>query len=115
MPVYDYKCEQHGAFYELATFDEAHQPQACPVCSALSPRIIRLPPEILDMAPERRKAFATNEKAQHEPVISTKDRRSHDHEHANGCGCQHGKKSKLMYTARREKMLPSMRPWMINH
>lgn len=115
MPVYDYKCELHGPFYELATFDEAHKPQSCPTCQTLSPRIIRLPPEVLAMSPEKRKAFETNEKAQNEPVFSTEDQRNHDKEHAKSCGCNHKKKSKLMYTANGDKMFPSMRPWMISH
>lgn len=116
MPVYDYKCVEHGVFYELAAFADAHKPQICPQCNTLSPRIICISPEILDMAPARRMAFETNERAQHEPTFSTADRRAHDHDHSKGCGCHKPKnKSKLMYTARGEKMFPSMRPWMISH
>lgn len=116
MPVYDYRCKTHGVFNELATIAEAEKPCACPTCKVLSPRIIRIAPDILDMAPNIREAHKTNELAQNEPVFSTKDRRKHDDEHASGCGCTaNSKKSKLMYTARGEKMFPSMRPWMISH
>lgn len=116
MPVYDYKCEDHGPFYELATYDEAHKPQACPKCAKLSARIIRLAPEILDMSPARRAAFETNEMAQNEPIVSTADQREHDQQHSKQCGCGNSKnKSKMMYTARGEKIFPSMRPWMISH
>lgn len=70
----------------------------------------------LNMPKERRQAFATNEKAQHEPVFSTDESRSIRKEDG-GCGCGSHKKrnSKLMYTARGEKFFPSMRPWMISH
>ncbi len=116
MPVYDYKCEKHGSFYELATIDDSHKPQACPQCNTLSARIIRLNPEVLTMAPERKAAFEKNEKAQNEPVISTADRRKYDEQHSKGCGCHNPKnKSKMLYTARGEKVFPSMRPWMISH
>ena len=117
MPVYDYKCKDHGIFYELATMEESGNPSLCPTCGLMSPRIIMVAPEILDMSPEKRKAEATNEKAQHEPVFSNKDRRESDEQHSRGCGCSAQKptKSKLMYTAQGDKMFPSMRPWMISH
>lgn len=120
MPVYDYKCPEHGIFYELATLEESGKPKACPHCQALSPRIIMVPPEVLDMAPAKRDAIERNEKAQHEPQVSTADTRAENEErlkHKHGCGCQHHKKggSKLMYTADGNKMFPSMRPWMISH
>jgi putative FmdB family regulatory protein len=115
MPVYDYKCAEHGLFFELATLDNSAQPCACPVCGALSARVICISPDILDMSPARRKAMATNEKAQHEPEFSSLARRQDDHQHKKGCGCEKPRSSKLLYTARGEKMFPSMRPWMISH
>jgi len=117
MPVYDYKCSEHGVFNELASLADAGLPCACPQCAQLSPRVIVLPPELLDMDSQHRKAHATNERARHEPVISTSERRQHDHQHRHGCGCTQKKpgKSKLMYTAQGEKMFPSARPWMISH
>lgn len=117
MPVYEYKCKNHGVFYELAAMDESQEPKACPDCSEVSPRIIRIAPEILDMSPAKRKAEETNERSMHEPAYSTKERRKQDHEHRSGCGCDKQKPggSKLLYTATGEKMFPSMRPWMISH
>lgn len=116
MPVYEYRCKDHGVFYELATVSESDKPCKCPVCQTLSPRIIRIAPEILNMKKETRHAHETNERAQHEPVFSTADRRAHDKSHSSGCGCSKPhKKSNLMYTAQGDKMFPSMRPWMISH
>ncbi len=117
MPVYDYKCLQHGIFNELATIEDAQKPSACPQCGELSGRVIMFAPEFLDMNSETRNAHATNEKAQHAPEFSTANRRKEDEQHARGCGCDHHKpsKSKLMYTAQGDKFFPSMRPWMISH
>ena len=116
MPVYDYKCRQHGIFNALATLDDSGKPGSCPVCGELAPRIILIAPEIFKMAPAQKRAHEVNEKNQHEPLFSTKEKRNSDHRHSKACGCAADKgKSKLLYTARGEKMFPSMRPWMISH
>jgi len=116
MPVYDYKCQTHGVFYELATFEDSDKPGVCPHCTELSARIIRIAPEIFKMSSDKKKAHQVNEKNQHEPTFSTKDRRAHDYQNSKGCGCsKNWGNSKLMYTHRGEKMFPSMRPWMISH
>ncbi len=116
MPVYDYKCKTHGVFHELATMADHDKPCACPTCGEMAARVIMIPPEFLNMSAQRRAGFETNEKAQHEPIISTETSRSVRKEDG-GCGCGNHKKrnSKLMYTARGEKFFPSMRPWMISH
>ena len=120
MPVYDYKCQEHGLFHDLATLDEAGLPGICPQCKCLSPRVIMVAPEVLDMSPVKREAIEKNEKAQHEPQHSSVASRAENEErlkHPKGCGCKHEKmgKSKLFYTADGKKMFPSMRPWMISH
>jgi len=117
MPVYEYKCKDHGVFFELATMDESQQPKNCPKCAQACARIIRIAPEVLDMSPEKRKAHATNEKNQHEPTFSSLEKREEDIEHSSGCGCNKRKPggSKLLLTSTGEKMFPSMRPWMISH
>ncbi|QSP95489.1 zinc ribbon domain-containing protein [Marinobacter salinisoli] len=117
MPLYDYKCRDHGLFQKLGTMAEAALPAECPECQQQSARVIVLPPEILAMAPEQRQAAERNEKARHEPIISTADQREHDAEHRQACGCQKRSASKPMmfYTADGKKMFPSMRPWMISH
>ena len=117
MPVYDYKCPEHGIFYELATMEDHASPAACPQCQSLSPRIIMMPPQLFGMVPEKRKAMERNEVARHEPEHSTVDSRAENAEKVKyGCGCKHEKRSsKLLYTADGNKMFPSMRPWMISH
>ena len=116
MPVYDYKCPDHGVFNDLATLAESDKPCPCPQCGVLSSRIIRLPPELFTMDKDKKQAHELNERNQHEPTFSCSERRQHDHQHKHGCGSQRKlNQSKLFYTAQGEKMFPSMRPWMISH
>lgn len=114
MPVYDYKCKDHGVFYGLQTMADYDKPKPCPQCGVACARVILMSPTILNMPNERKKAMEKNERAQHEPLHSTEDQRQHDHQHRKQCGCTK-RSSKLMYTARGDKMFPSMRPWMISH
>lgn len=117
MPVYDYKCAQHGLFFELASMDNHAEPAPCPQCSAVSARIIIMSPAIQDMAKDKKQAIERNEAAQHEPQHSTTDTRAENADKLkHGSGCSHRKRSsKLMYTAEGNKIFPSMRPWMISH
>lgn len=116
MPVYDYKCRDHGFFYHLQTLEKYDVPCPCPECGKLSSRVVRLPPHVHKMAGSERQARQTNERAQNEPLISTKDHREHDDVHRRQCGCGSERgKPKLFYTAKGEKHFPSMRPWMISH
>lgn len=122
MPVYDYKCAEHGFFYELASMDDAAKPCACPTCGTLSGRVIMLAPEFLGMKAENRQAHGRNEEARHRPKFSTVESRleekaRREHKHGKGCGCGDRpiRQSKLWFTADGKKMFPSMRPWMISH
>ena len=117
MPVYDYKCSDHGLFYELASMDDHAKPASCPECQTLSPRVIIMSPALFEMPKEKKQAMEKNEKAQHEPQHSTTDSRAENAEKLkSGCGCEHRKRpSKMLYTAEGNKMFPSMRPWMISH
>lgn len=122
MPLYDYKCSQHGLFYELVTTEDSAKPCACPSCGELSARVIMLAPEVLAMKKENRAAHERNEKSAHAPIFSTVEYRQEEktrreHKHGKGCGCGDKpiRKSALMYTADGNKMFPSARPWMISH
>lgn len=115
MPLYDYKCREHGLFYALQTMDKFDQPAPCPDCGAASARVILLAPDALTMPREKHRAHETNERARHEPMLSNRDQREHDREHRDQCGCSRERTSNLIYTAQGDKMFPSMRPWMISH
>lgn len=121
MPVYDYKCKDHGIFHALATMDDAGKPQACPQCGGLAGRVIMISPAMLGLDSQKTLAHARNEEARHQPIISTpefrkEERARHEHKHGSGC-CKHKpiNKSMLFYTAEGNKMFPSARPWMISH
>lgn len=122
MPLYDYKCSEHGLFHELATFSESAEPKPCPRCSALSARVIMLSPAFRAIDSAVRDAMDRNERSKYEPRFSTPEHRideqaRHEHRHGKGCGCAHTRndKPKVFYTADGNKMFPSARPWMISH
>lgn len=127
MPLYDYKCQKHGIFHELATLSESAMPRPCPQCAALSARVILLPPALRATDSATREAMQRNERSQHEPRFSTPEHRAdaqarHEHRHGKNhhgkrCGCEHpgNDKPKVFYTADGKKMFPSARPWMISH
>jgi putative FmdB family regulatory protein len=83
MPLYDYKCSEHGLFHDLVPMQASGECAPCPTCGALSARVIMVAPEVLDMAPERRQAFERNEKAVHEP-------RQGNERSATRCSRRHG-------------------------
>ncbi|PAU74516.1 zinc ribbon domain-containing protein [Halomonas salipaludis] len=110
MPLYDYKCAEHGLFHELIPISASGEVWPCPSCQVLSPRVLLVPPHLLDMAPERRQAMARNERAAHEP------RHGNALSEREQGGCHHDKrKPQVFYTAEGNKMFPSARPWMISH
>ncbi len=131
MPVYDYKCAEHGIFHDLATMDKAAEPCKCPQCGKMSSRIIMIPPEVLAMAPDAKKSLEKNETAQHQPIISSVDsrqeaaeRKAYALKHGKGksCGCSsHAEadtsslKQQVVYLPDGSKIFPSQRPWMISH
>lgn len=143
MPVYDYKCTEHGLFHELASMADAGQPKACPKCGKASARVIMIPPEVLAMAPDQRAAMAHNEEARHQPIISSVDSRAEaadraafaqrkdssnvsrraGHQHGRGCcggGAEHAGetsalKQQVVFLPDGSKVFPSQRPWMISH
>lgn len=137
MPLYEYKCPQHGVFQELAPMSEHDQPTHCPQCQTLSARVIVVPPEIAKVLKATQEAIERNEKARESPDVMTsqqfhereKERQQRKaaeqkHRHGSHCGCSHSghngshekqRRSNLMYTADGNKMFPGMRPWMISH
>ena len=126
MPVYDYKCAEHGLFHELATVAEAAQPKPCPACETKSPRVIMISPDVLAMAPNARKTAERNERAQHAPVLSTPDYRAELAERRafelrKSCGCHSHTDDRSQLTQKAilmadgSKVFPSQRPWMISH
>ena len=43
MPLYDYRCVSCGDFREIRSMSESGAPRVCPVCGAMSERMIATP------------------------------------------------------------------------
>ena len=113
MPVYDYKCAEHGPFRELVRMADSAKPSHCPRCRVLSARII-LAPGLSRLAAQKRQAHEINEQNQHAPALSTRARREQQHEHAAGCG-KGPPGAGLLPAAKRVKRSTLKRPWMLGH
>lgn len=130
MPLYDYKCQQHGLFKELAAMADSALPCACPVCGASSARVIVIPPEVLAMAPQQKQAIERNEKAREKPVLSTVQsradqaaeaadraafaaRKSARHAHGPGCGCGSRTQAGGLFTGENERDVATLKQQVI--
>lgn len=111
MPVYDYECPDCGVFTALRPMTQCDAPHDCPDCGASAPRVFLTMPALAMMDAGRRTAITVNERAQHEPKLSS--------QHGAGCSCcAPGKGLKRGRTAvgkNGAKSFPSARPWMISH
>lgn len=107
MPTYDYKCTHCGQFEVLRRMADRDAPAVCPQCGLQSERILIAAPYLADMNSNLRHAMATNEKAQHEPGLSSA------HQHHKGCGCS--KPTPGASAQSGPKSFANRRPWMISH
>ena len=113
MPLYDYTCSACGDFRLLRPMARRNAPARCPDCKETGSRQI-LAPALALMSPQRRKAFATNERSRHEPRVSSA------HTCGSGCGC--GPSSSIKPKRMRKTGLGALqagkatsRPWMLGH
>ncbi len=60
MPVYEYLCDACGPFTDMRPMSECDDPQVCPQCADMAPRVILTAPAFACMPAERRTAHATN-------------------------------------------------------
>ncbi len=121
MPVYDYRCKQHGLFNEVQTLAQHAAPCRCPRCGVFCARVVVLPPMVSQVAPAMKRAHVANERAQHAPRTRAEfEEHQCRHNESNGY-CSHRenplgqRKSGLLYTAQGEKLFIGQRPWMISH
>lgn len=119
MPTYDYQCADCGGFDALRSLAQRNEPATCPVCAAASPRVFAHAPHLACVSPEQRRAYDTNERAQHAPRSSRNgDQGSYGRmKHPAGCGCcsTSGKRGGTVMGANGAKAFPTKRPWMISH
>ncbi|MDQ2963647.1 MAG: zinc ribbon domain-containing protein [Pseudomonadota bacterium] len=103
MPIYDYYCAACGSFEQRRPMKESGEPAACPVCHALSARVLTAPSLNL-MKGSDRKAEERNEKSAHAPDVvhrlgpEASDRRHPAH-----------------HRSRDYKPHKPTRPWMVGH
>ncbi len=111
MPTYEYECARHGVFEAVRSMKESGEPQSCPDCGVLSPRVVVTAAAFAGMPSTLRTAHAINERSAHEPKTSASLR------HKLGCACCSSgtKRSSALTLADGSKSFPSKRPWMISH
>ena len=113
MPTYDYACAACGGFDAIRSVARRDEPAECPDCQMASPRVLVTAPRLALMESGSRGAFATNERARHEPKSSRDYQRL---KHPSGCGCcSTAKRGATLTGANGNKAFPSKRPWMISH
>ncbi|MBJ6986435.1 MULTISPECIES: FmdB family zinc ribbon protein [unclassified Devosia] len=111
MANYDYQCQDCGPFSAVRPMAQSAEPCACPSCGGPAPRAFLTVPYIAGMEASQRQAFATNERARHEPKRGGSA-------HGPGCSCcsSTGKKGRsTLVRADGSKSFPAARPWMISH
>jgi putative FmdB family regulatory protein len=106
MPVYDYACEGCGPFTAMRPMAECDASHPCPECGEDAARAWLSAPRLGVMSPQRRNAFATNERSAQAPRSS----------HGAGCACCTSSNAKFGKSGRNAaKSFPGKRPWMISH
>jgi len=117
MPTYDYACPACGGFDAFRSLAQRNDPATCPDCGSASPRVIVSAPRLACLSTETRQAMDINDRARHEPRMSSQhDGSSGRLRHPAGCGCcSPGKSSATVRAANGAKSFPSKRPWMISH
>ncbi|MEO1679595.1 MAG: zinc ribbon domain-containing protein [Pseudomonadota bacterium] len=110
MPVYDYWCDECGAFEALAPIANYADPCACPQCAALSPRVMLKAPTISKVSSAVRRAHEVNERSADSPKRSS---------HGPGIAARGPELrragSRVTVHSDGSKSFASQRPWMISH
>lgn len=110
MPTYEFKCEQCGDFEAVRSIAKRNDLCHCPWCEAPAERVIASATMLTtSMTAGNRNAYATNERASHEPKLASA------HVHSPSCGCGSGKSKTTAVAADGSKAFPTKRPWMISH
>jgi putative FmdB family regulatory protein len=112
MPVYDYECDDCGAFTDMRPMAECDLPRRCPHCGRAAARAFLTAPFLAAMPAERRLAYATNERSAHAPQQLSKLAMKH----GTGCRCCLPKSRRRVSRSKTgAKGFPGSRPWMISH
>lgn len=105
MPIYDYRCAEHGTFELSRPMSESGGLGACPECGASSNRIITAP-RLRTLGALTRSSMDRNEKSRHSP-------------HVCGSSCSHqtAKPRQSDQTSEKPKLVSyrGPRPWVVEH
>lgn len=66
MPLYEYKCDDHGHFEEFQSMSHGGKPVACPICGQMSARVYSAPNVAL-MDPAQKSAMDRSIQSRYEP------------------------------------------------
>ncbi len=109
MPLYEYKCEDHGSFEIMLTLSERKGSIECPTCHSLSKRVFTMP-SLRGMSPSLMEAHERNERSRQAPHVC-----------GSTCNHQHGKPAKNKTNPDGSPKKPTLqsytgkRPWVIEH
>src|SRR3954452_16210596 len=67
MPVYEYLCDDCGPFKDMRPMAECDDPQACPQCESMAPRVLLTAENVFFRLTEPRKAHAPNARSTRAP------------------------------------------------
>lgn len=119
MPTYEYQCPHCGPFECLRSIAQRNAPSPCPGCGAHSDRVLLTAPRLGCLSTQQRAAYATNERAQHQPIRSA-DAGEGTYgrlKHPSNCGCcsPSSKRRNTVTAPDGSKSFANQRPWMISH
>jgi putative FmdB family regulatory protein len=101
MPFYDYECAACGVFSEFKPMALYQDPQPCPRCRVVSPRVVITAPATSKVPSSVRKARAVNERSARAPRSLTT---------TSNAGQRSDRRS-----APPVRHPPASRPWMLGH
>jgi len=111
MPMYEYECDDHGAFEVLKSLSEYAEPTQCPDCGLEATRLLSAP-RLSGLARPDMIAHARNERSRHEPrhAKTVHDRAHPHHAHAEAANARRGGPAQPVL-----KSYTGARPWVIEH
>src|SRR5690606_33920936 len=100
-----------GIFEAVRSMKQSGEPQSCPDCGELAPRVVITAAAFAGMPAAQRAAHAINERSTHEPKTSESLK------HKSGCSCcsSSARTSTILKLPDGSKTFPTKRPWMISH
>jgi putative FmdB family regulatory protein len=120
MPRYQYECGHCGEFTAWNRMSEASEPAECPVCHAMSARMVSSP-FVCRMDAGLRKAHFRNEKSAHEPEVVSRQqlekigRPRMGHSHGRYCGHSHFHAGAARLEEDYRVHAAPDRPWLLGH